>query len=98
MVLLFQSHPNARKVDGTVKRVCENQRESVVFNFIFRKILVTRCLRAGLGSKMSRPPALGGELERGDILHLLFIHIFLGTCIGPGKQRAGKLLFALGEL
>lgn len=70
----------------------------VVFNFIFRKILVTRCLRAGLGSKMSRPPALGEELERGDILHLLFIHIFLGTCIGPGKQRAGKLLFALGEL
>lgn len=67
-------------------------------SFIFRKILVTRCLRAGLGSKMFRPPALGGELERGDILHVLFIHIFLGTCIRPGKQRAGKLLFALGEL
>lgn len=51
MVLLSRSHLNARKVDGTV-RGCAQKRESVVFNFIFRKILETRCLRAGSGYKV----------------------------------------------
>lgn len=54
--------------------------------------MVTRCLRAGLGSKMYGPPALGGELERGNIIPSSGVHsdVFLGTCIGPGKQRAWK--------
>lgn len=35
----------------------------------------------------------------GDIVPSRGIHsdVFLGTSVGPGKQRAGKLLFALGE-
>lgn len=52
MVLLSQSHQNARKVGGTVKEYVKISVKSVVFNFIFRKILVTRCLRAGLGFNM----------------------------------------------
>jgi hypothetical protein len=35
-----------------------------------------RRLRAGLGSKIYRPPALGGELESGLYLHLVFIQRF----------------------
>lgn len=47
MVLPCPSHPNARKVDGTVRWYVKCE---IVFNF--EKDLITRCLRAGLGPKV----------------------------------------------
>lgn len=100
MALLSQSHPNARKVGGTVRGCTRISVKSVVFNFIFRKILVTRCLRAGLGFNMWDSLPLENWSVETLNCHLIFIQMFSWSKLlwSWEAMRSRKLLFALGEL
>lgn len=52
MASLSPSHPSARKVDGTVRGYVLKREINCLLILFLERLLVTRCLRAGLGHKV----------------------------------------------